>query len=96
MYWTGWSFGPPLIQKCEVCQKLKNPVGHLRTKTTYLSRPSSTKPWAVVSTDVMQLCESVSRNKWIEAVALSQVNGFSVGETLVSQVIYRHRCFSTL
>ena len=95
------------IQKCEKCQKLKNPVGHLRIKTPYLSRPNSTKPWDVVSTDVMQLCETVSGNKWvliivdtfsrwIEAVALSQVNGISVSETLVHQVICRHGCPSTL
>jgi len=55
----------------------------------------------------MQLCETVSGNKWvliivdtfsrwIEAVALSQVNGISVSETLVHQVICRHGCPSTL
>ena len=40
------------IQKCESCQKLKNPVGHLRVNTPYLARPNPTKPWGVISTDV--------------------------------------------
>ena len=46
------------IKKCESCQKLKNPVGHLRVHAPYLARPNTLKPWDIVSTDVMQLHES--------------------------------------
>ena len=95
------------IQKCESCQKLKNPVGHLRVNTPYLARPNPTKPWDVISTDVMHLSESNSGNTWIlifvdtfscfiEAVPLASVNGHSVGETLVHQIVCRHGCPSTL
>ena len=95
------------IQKCESCQKLKNPTGHLRIRAPYIARPNPTKPWDVISTDVMQLSESNEGNKWvlifvdtfsrfIEAVPLSTVNGFTVGETLVHQIICRHGCPSFL
>ena len=96
-----------LIQKCECCQKLKIPTSHLRIRAPYIARPNPTKPWNVVSTDIIQLSESKDGNKWvlifvdtfsrfIEAVPLSAVNGFSVGETLVHQIICRHGCPSTL
>ena len=95
------------VRKCESCQKLKNPVGHLRIQAPYIARPNPTKPWDVVSTDVMQLSESSSGNKWvlifvdtfsrfIEAVPLNTVNGITVGETLVHQIVCRHGCPSTL
>ena len=35
-------------------------------------------------------------SRFIEAVPLSAVNGFTVGETLVHQIVCRHGCPSTL
>ena len=55
----------------------------------------------------MQLSESSSGNKWVlifvdtfsrfmEDVPLNTVNGITVGETLVHQIVCRHGCPSTL
>ena len=52
------------IRKCDHCQKMKNPTGHLRVKAPYLARPIPMKPWDVISTDILQLPIS-SLNKFV-------------------------------
>ena len=65
------------------------------------------KPWDVVSTDVLQLPTTTNLNKYvlifvdifsryIEAKPLPAVNGKTVSNTLVKQIICRHGCPTTL
>jgi hypothetical protein len=91
------------IQKCDSCQRLKNPVGHLRIRPSTLARPVPLKPWDVVATDVLHLPESANSYKYIilfvdtfsrliEAVPLIAVNGENVSGVLVKEVVCRHGC----
>ena len=61
------------------------------------------KPWDVISTDVLQLPTTTNLNKYvlifvdnfsryIEAKPLPAVNGETVSNTLVKQIICRHGC----
>ena len=65
------------------------------------------KPWDVVSTDVLQLPTTTNLNKYvlifvdnfsryIEAKPLPGINGETVSNTLVQQIICRHGCPTTL
>ena len=91
------------IQKCETCQKLKNPVGKLRIRPSTMARPVPSKPWDVVSTDVLHLPESANSFKYIilfvdnfsrniEALPLISVNGQTVSDVLIKEVVCRHGC----
>jgi hypothetical protein len=91
------------IHKCDSCQKLKNPVGKQRIRPATLARPVPHKPWDVVSTDVLHLPESANSFKYvilfvdtfsrnIEALPLIAVNGQSVSDVLVREIICRHGC----
>ena len=105
-FWNGmYSDLIKFIQKCEICQKLKNPVGHLRIRPSSLSRPIPTKPWDVISTDVLHLPESANSFKYIiifvdnfsrniEAQPLIAVNGQAVSDVLIiiKEVVCRHGC----
>jgi hypothetical protein len=91
------------IQKCETCQKLKNPSGKLRIRPSSLARPVPNKPWDIVSTDVLHLPESSNSFKYIilfvdnfsrclEAHPLVAVNGQAVSNVLIKEVVCRHGC----
>ena len=95
------------INEFESCQRLKNPTGHLRVRPPDLARPNPTKPWDVISTDVMHLNESAGKHKWvlimvdnfskyIEAIAMESVNGQTAGQVLIQQIVCRHGCPTTL
>ena len=51
------------ISKYEVCQRKKNPVGHLRIRPSTNSRPVPTKPWEKVCSDVFHLSLSENLNQ---------------------------------
>ena len=64
-------------------------------------------PWDIVSTDVLQLPTTTNLNKYvlifvdnfsryIEAKPLPAINGETVSNTLVKQIICRHGCPTTL
>jgi hypothetical protein len=103
-FWKGmYSDLNKFIQKCTVCQTLKNPVGHQRIRPSSLARPVPLKPWDVISTDIMHLPQSANSFKYIllfvdnfsrniEAQPLVAVNGQAVSEVLIKDVICRHGC----
>ena len=91
------------IPKCDSCQGLKNPVGHLRIRPSTLARPIPLKPWDVIATDVFYLPESANFFKYIilfvdtfsrlvGAVPLIAVNGENVSDVLIEEVVCRHGC----
>ena len=91
------------IQKCDTCQKLKNPVGHIKIRPSTLARPVPHKPWDVLATDVLHLPESSNSFKYVilfvdtfsrnlEAQPMIAVNGQTVSEMLIKEVICRYGC----
>jgi hypothetical protein len=101
-FWPGMFHSLALfIKSCESCQKLKNPIGHLRIRPSTLPRPIPSRPWECVVSDVFHLPLSSSFNqwvlifccaysKWIEATPLSTVNGHIVSEIFLKEIICRH------
>ena len=107
-YWKNmFSDLTDFISKCEVCQRKKNPVGHLRIRPSTLSRPVPTKPWEIVCSDVFHLPLSENLNQWIlifcdtfskfvEATPLTIVNGIIAAECFMKTVVCTHGCPSQL
>ena len=103
-YWKNmFSDLTEFISKCDICQRKKNPVGHLRIRPSTLSRPVPTKPWEIVCSDVFHLPLSENLNQWVlifcdtfskfvEATPLITVNGILAAECLMKTVVLKHGC----
>ena len=95
------------VVSCESCQVTKSPAPPTLLQVQYLQRPQPTRPWQIISTDVLHLPASNTAKKYIvifvdlftrypEAFAMLHANGTTLGKHLIKHIICRHGCPSQI
>jgi len=95
------------VTTCESCQVTKPPAPPTQMQVQYLQRPQPTRPWQIISTDVLHLPTSNASKKYVvifvdlftrypEAFAMLYANGTTLGKHLIKNIICRHGCPSQI